>query len=65
MGQSDINNLLRKNPRKWFIAKEIFEMLDLSSSSVRIGLQKMRKKNDVKFRGRGVLGDEYQYKFKE
>ena len=64
MSQEDVLEFLKKHPDKWFYSKEISHLANLSIGSVCTSLKRLRKSDEILFKGIGWKGDEYQYKFK-
>jgi len=65
MSQQEVIEFLRKQPNKWFYAKEISESIPLSYSSITGSLKRLRKNDEVLFKETEWKGRLYQYKFKE
>jgi len=63
MGQQEIYDFLKKNPKKWFTAKEISKRLKVSIGSVTNCLKKLRQSNAINYRASGNK-NQYEYKFK-
>lgn len=47
MGQQEVYSLLKRYKNKWFSSKEVADKLKLSSGSVTVSLQKLKKQNLV------------------
>ncbi len=62
IGQYEILEYLKKNPRKWFITKEIARVLKMSVGSVTACLKRLRKSNFVEFEL--VRGNLMRYRYK-
>ena len=63
MGQQEIYDFLKRNPKKWFTAKEISKRLKVSIGSVTNCLKKLRQSNSINYRASGNK-NQYEYKFK-
>jgi len=50
MGQQDIYDFLKKNPKKWFTSKELSQKLGISIGSVTMSLKKLRESKSVKYK---------------
>lgn len=64
MGQQEVYNFLKDNPKKWFTSKEISDAIDVSIGSVTMSLKKLRKSQMVKYKQTGKR-NEFQYMFKD
>lgn len=70
MGQQEVYDLLKKYKSRWFSSKGVAEKLKLSTGSVTVSLQKLRKGDLIYFRlGKTTrLGSKrkvYVYKFRK
>ena len=69
MSQSDILDLLKKHPYKWFTSYEISVLIKVKPASVSMNCKRMRKHKVVEFKitklGDGRLLEQYVYKHKE
>ena len=68
MGQQEVYNLLKQYRNKWFSSKEIAKKLKLSTGSVTVSMQKLRKANLVYFEFARTIksGNKgYLYKFRK
>jgi len=63
MGQQEVYDFLRKNPRKWFTSKEISNSLNISIGSITACLKKLRRTETIAFETTGNR-NEFKYKFK-
>jgi DNA-binding MarR family transcriptional regulator len=63
MGQQEVFDFLKKNPKKWFTSKEISKRLKTSIGSVTNNLAKLRKRKEIAFTTTGNR-NEYKYCFK-
>jgi predicted transcriptional regulator len=50
MGQQDVTDFLKGNPKGWFTSREISEGTSRSIGSVTVCLKKLRKRNEIRFR---------------
>jgi len=62
IGQYEILEYLKKNPKKWFITKEIARVLKMSIGSVTACLKRLRKSNFVEFEQ--VRGNLMRYRYR-
>lgn len=62
IGQYEILEFLKRNPRKWFITKEIAKVLKMSVGSVTACLKRLRKSNFVEFEP--VRGNLMRYRYR-
>lgn len=63
MGQQDVYDLLKKNKKKWFTAREISDKLGVSIGSVTMSLKKLRESNTIKYQI--TKRNLYKYMFKK
>ncbi len=63
MGQQEVYNFLKKNPRRWFTSREISEKIKISIGSVTSSLKKLRKSNLVQYKTT-TKRNMFIYKFK-
>lgn len=64
MGQQEVYDFLKKNPKRWFISKEISKRLNVSIGSVTNCLKKLRESRSIQFRQSGHR-NQYEYKYKK
>jgi len=64
MGQQEVYNFLKDNPKQWFTSKQISDAIHVSIGSVTMSLKKLRKSQMVKYKQTGKR-NEFQYMFKE
>ena len=62
MGQQEVYDFLKKNPKKWWTSREIAIKTNASVGSVTTTLTKLRKLNDVKFKMSKEKTNMYLYK---
>ena len=63
MGQQDIYDFLKKNPRNWFTSKELSKKLKISIGSVTMSLKKLRESGSIKYQT--TKRNMYKYMFKK
>jgi len=61
MGQQEVYNFLSNNKNKWFLSKEIWTGLGLSSGSVTNSLKKLKESKAIKFKK--TKNNKFKYKF--
>lgn len=64
MGQQEVYDFLKKNPRKWFTSKEISNELGISIGSITACLKKLRKTETISYENTGNR-NEFKYRFKD
>ena len=64
MGQQEVFDFLKGNPRKWFTSKEISRRLRTSIGSVTNNLAKLRKRKEVSYESTGNR-NEFKYCYKK
>jgi len=62
MGQQEVYDFLKQNPKTWYTSKEISEALNISIGSITACLKKLRRTDTVKFETTGNR-NEFRYKF--
>jgi len=65
MGQFEVFEFLKNNPDRWFSAREISEKLGQSFGSTTMALRRLRQENEISYMGKGHVGSEYRYRYKE
>ena len=63
MGQQDIYDFLKKNPKKWFTSKELSQKLGISIGSVTMSLKKLRESKSVRYKT--TKRNMFKYMFKK
>jgi transcription initiation factor IIE alpha subunit len=63
MGQQEVFDFLKQNPKRWFTSKEISKKLKTSIGSVTNNLAKLRKRKEIAFMTTGNR-NEYKYAYK-
>ncbi len=65
MGQQDVYAFLQAKPNRWFTAREISDMLDVTCESVTMSLKRLREADEVEYRRLYKQGKTpYEYRFK-
>lgn len=63
MGQQEVYDFVKKNPRKWFTSREISDSLKISIGSVTSSLKKLRKSKLIDYQNTGKRNElKYRYK---
>lgn len=65
MGQLEVNEFLKDNPKKWVTSREISLVLKISTGSISYSLRKLMMKGEVERRKDPNFSNAYQYRFKE
>ena len=50
MGQNDILEMLKKQPKKWFSGDDLSELLGISIGSIRCNLMKLKWTKHIKYK---------------
>ena len=64
MGQQEVYDFLKNNPKSWFTSKEISTELGISIGSITACLKKLRKTETISYENTGNR-NEFKYRYKD